>query len=45
MATNVDITSVFAQDWYYGGPGDEAVFPAGPLTVTPLGEQYCRLAV
>jgi minor extracellular serine protease Vpr len=35
LATNVDM-SVYAQDWYYGGPGDEV----GGLTVTPLGEQY-----
>jgi subtilisin family serine protease len=35
LATNVDM-SVFAQDFYYGGPGDGV----GPLTVTPLGEQY-----
>ncbi len=35
MATNVGM-SVFAQDFYYGGPGD---FIDG-LTVTPLGEQY-----
>jgi hypothetical protein len=27
---------VYAQDWYYGGPGDEVT----GLTVTPLGEQY-----
>ncbi len=39
LATNVDITSIFAQDFYYGGPGDEVVFP-NKLTVTPLGEQY-----
>jgi len=42
LATNVDITSVFAQDFYFGGPGDEAVFP-GTLTITPLGEQYFGL--
>lgn len=35
LATNVDM-SVIAQDWYYGGPGDEI----HGLTVTPLGEQY-----
>jgi hypothetical protein len=35
LSTNVDM-DVFAQDWYYGGPGD---FIEG-LTVTPLGEQY-----
>ena len=42
LATNVDVTSVFAQDFYYGGLGDEAVFP-NTLTVTPLGEQYFAL--
>ena len=42
LATNVDITSIFAQDFYFGGPGDEAVFP-NTLTVTPLGEQYFGL--
>ena len=42
LATNVDITSVLAQDFYYGGPGDEVVAP-GTLTVTPLGEQYFGL--
>jgi subtilisin family serine protease len=35
LATNVDM-SVFAQDFYYGGPGDSIL----GLTVTPLGEQY-----
>jgi hypothetical protein len=35
LATNVDMLA-YAQDWYYGGPGDEV----GGLTVTPLGEQY-----
>ncbi len=35
LTTSVD-ASVFAQDWYYGGPGD---FIDG-LTVTPLGERY-----
>ncbi len=34
-ATPVDVT-VFAQDFYYGGPGDEI----GGITITPLGEQY-----
>ena len=43
LATNVDVTSVFAQDFYYGGPGDEVVFP-NTLTVTPLGEQYFALS-
>lgn len=43
LATNVDVTSVFAQDFYYGGPGDEAVAP-NTLTVTPLGEQYFALS-
>ena len=42
LTTNVDVTSVFAQDFYYGGPGDEAVAP-NTLTVTPLGEQYFAL--
>ena len=35
LATNVDM-HVYAQDWYYAGPGDEVT----GLTVTPLGEQY-----
>ena len=35
LATNVDM-SVFAQDFYFGGPGDTV----GGITVTPLGEQY-----
>jgi subtilisin family serine protease len=35
LATNVDM-DVVAQDFYYGGPGDEVV----GLTVTPLGEQH-----
>ena len=35
LATNVDM-NVFAQDFYYGGPGDLIE----GLTVTPLGEQY-----
>jgi minor extracellular serine protease Vpr len=35
LTTSVDM-SVFAQDFYYGGPGD---IVAG-LTVTPLGERY-----
>ncbi len=35
LATNVNV-SVFAQDFYYGGPGDSI----GDITVTPLGEQY-----
>lgn len=35
LSTNVDM-SVFAQDFYYGGPGDGI----DGLTVTPLGEQY-----
>jgi hypothetical protein len=35
LATNVDM-DVYAQDWYYGGPGDWIT----DLTVTPLGEQY-----
>ncbi len=42
LATNVDVTSIFAQDFYYGGPGDEVVAP-NTLTVTPLGEQYFGL--
>jgi subtilisin family serine protease len=35
LATNVDM-EVFAQDFYYGGPGDEVT----GLTVTPLGERF-----
>ncbi|HSM55501.1 MAG TPA: S8 family serine peptidase [Candidatus Sulfomarinibacteraceae bacterium] len=35
LSTNVDM-SVFAQDFYYGGPGDLV----DGLTVTPLGERY-----
>ena len=35
LATNVNML-VYAQDWYYGGPGDEI---AG-LTVTPYAEQH-----
>jgi hypothetical protein len=35
LATNVNM-SVYAQDWYYGGPGDLVE----GLTVTPLGEQH-----
>ena len=35
LSTNVDM-DVYAQDWYYGGPGDWVT----DLTVTPLGEQY-----
>ena len=35
LATNVDMT-VVAQDFYYGGPGDEI----DGLTVTPLGERF-----
>ncbi len=35
LNTNVDM-SVFAQDFYYGGPGDLV----DGLTVTPLGERY-----
>ena len=38
LATNVDM-SVFAQDFYFGGPGDAV----DGLTVTPLGEQYVGL--
>jgi hypothetical protein len=38
LATNVDM-EVYAQDWYYGGPGDLVE----GLTVTPLGEQYVGL--
>ncbi len=40
LATNVDI-SFFAQDFYYGGPGDLI----DDLTVTPLGEQYFGIPV
>jgi subtilisin family serine protease len=39
LATNVDM-NVFAQDWYYGGPGDLVE----GLTVTPLGEQFYGVA-
>ena len=35
LATNVDM-DVVAQDFYYGGPGDEIL----DLTVTPLGEGF-----
>jgi hypothetical protein len=35
LATNVDMT-VFAQDFYFGGPGDLVE----GLTVTPLGERF-----
>lgn len=35
LSRNVDM-SVLAQDFYFGGPGDEI----DGLTVTPLGEQY-----
>ena len=35
LATNVD-ASFFAQDFYYGGPGDLV----DGLTITPLGERY-----
>jgi subtilisin family serine protease len=38
LATNVDV-DVFAQDWYYGGPGDLVE----GLTITPLGEQFFGL--
>ncbi len=38
LATNVDM-DVVAQDFYFGGPGDEIL----DLTVTPLGEQYYGL--
>jgi hypothetical protein len=38
LATNVNM-SVYAQDWYYGGPGDLVE----GLTVTPLGEQHYGL--
>ncbi len=38
LATNVDVT-VLAQDFYFGGPSDEL----GPITITPLGEQYFAL--
>jgi hypothetical protein len=38
LATNVDM-DVYAQDWYYGGPGDWVT----DLTVTPLGERYFGL--
>jgi hypothetical protein len=35
LNTHVNMT-VYAQDWYYGGPGDLVE----GLTVTPLGEQH-----
>lgn len=35
LATNVNM-DVVAQDFYYGGPGDEVT----GLTVTPLGERF-----
>jgi subtilisin family serine protease len=35
LTTQVDML-VYAQDWYYGGPGDLI----DGLTVTPFGEQY-----
>jgi subtilisin family serine protease len=35
LATNVDM-DIVAQDFYYGGPGDEI----DGLTVTPLGERF-----
>ncbi|QIB65940.1 S8 family serine peptidase [Kineobactrum salinum] len=35
LATPVDV-SVLAQDFYFGGPGDEVT----GLTITPLGERY-----
>ena len=38
LTTNVN-ASVFAQDFYYGGPGDTI----DGLTITPLGEQYFAL--
>ena len=38
LVTNVDM-DVYAQDWYYAGPGDWIT----DLTVTPLGEQYLGL--
>jgi subtilisin family serine protease len=39
LATNVNVR-VFADDFYYGGPGDVVPEGADPLTITPLGEQY-----
>lgn len=38
LVTQVNMT-VYAQDWYYGGPGDLVE----GLTVTPLGEQHYGL--
>jgi hypothetical protein len=38
LATNVNMT-VYAQDWYYGGPGDLIE----GLVVTPYGEQHYGL--
>lgn len=40
LATNVDV-DVFAQDFYFGGPGDLIE----GLTVTPLGERYFATAI
>ena len=40
LATNVDV-DVYAQDFYFGGPGDLIE----GLTVTPLGEQYVATAI
>jgi hypothetical protein len=39
LATLVNMT-VVAQDFYYGGPGDEVT----GLTVTPLGERFYGVA-
>jgi hypothetical protein len=40
LATNVNM-AVYAQDWYYAGPGDLVE----GLTVTPLGEQFFGVPV
>ncbi len=40
LATNVDM-SVYAQDFYFGGPGDLVE----GLTVTPLGEEYVATSI
>ena len=40
LSTNVDAT-VYAQDFYFGGPGDVV---AG-LTITPLGERYVATSI
>jgi hypothetical protein len=39
LATSVN-AYVIAQDFYYGGPGDNIGDPANPGTITPLGERF-----